>query len=112
MEIPTAEGFQVIVENQLYKKIITEGTGELPNKGQEIFALYKGELTNGDVFDSNEDRESPFNFVLGQGSVIKGWDQGFATMKKGEKAILQIGPDFGYGKSGSGKIPANATLVF
>lgn len=57
-----------------------------------MFALYKGQLTNGDVFDSNDDRDSPFKFVLGQGSVIKGWDEGFATMKKGEKAILQLGP--------------------
>lgn len=91
---------------------MTEGGGELPQKGQEVSALYKGTLINGDVFDSNESKENPFKFVIGQGQVIKGWDEGFASMKRGEKAILQIGPDYAYGKSGSGKIPANATLIF
>jgi len=76
-------------------------------------ALYKGSLVNGDVFDQNDDRESPFKFTLGTGQVIKGWDHGFATMKKGEKAVLVCSPDFGYGSAGSGaKIPPNSTLHF
>ena len=69
------EGKQVvIVEGKLTKYVHKEGEGELPKKGQEIFATYKGTLQNGTLFDSNEDRENPFSFVLGQGRVIKGWD--------------------------------------
>lgn len=68
---------------------------------------------NGDEFDSNTDRDSPFEFTIGTGQVIKGWDQGFATMKRGEKAELVCGPDFAYGSRGSGaKIPPNSTLKF
>lgn len=75
-------------------------------------AFYKGTLTDGTVFDSNQDPDSPFKFTLGVGQVIKGWDSGFASMKKGEKAILVCSPEFAYGKNGSGKIPGNATLHF
>lgn len=75
-------------------------------------ALYRGTLTDGTEFDSNQDTSSPFKFTLGVGQVIKCWDQGFGTMKKGEKAILVCSPEFGYGKNGSGKIPPNATLHF
>jgi FKBP-type peptidyl-prolyl cis-trans isomerase len=64
----------VIVEGKLSKIVHNEGEGELPKNGQEIYATYKGTLQNGTVFDSNLDRENPFNFVLGQGRVIKGWD--------------------------------------
>lgn len=82
----------VIVEGKLKKIVHLEGSGETPKKGQEIFALYRGTLENGDQFDSNQNRDSPFNFVLGQGNVIKGWDEGFATMKIGEKATLICSP--------------------
>jgi peptidylprolyl isomerase len=85
----------------------------LPQKGQEIFALYRGTLENGKQFDANQNRDSPFNFTLGQGAVIKGWDEGFATMRRGEKATLICGPDYAYGARGSPpSIPANATLHF
>lgn len=68
---------------------------------------------NGDQFDSNSNRDKPFQFTLGVGQVIKGWDQGFATMKKGEQAVLICSPDFAYGKGGSGdSIPPNSTLKF
>ena len=108
------EGKQVvIVEGKLTKIVHKEGEGELPKKGQEIFATYKGTLQNGTLFDSNEDRENPFSFVLGQGRVIKGWDEGFATMRKGEKATLVCSPEYAYGQRGSPpKIPANSTLNF
>ena len=73
-------------------------------------ALYRGTLASGSLFDENDDRESPFKFTVGTGQVIKGWDHGFITMKKGEKAILVCSPDFGYGSTGSGaKIPPNST---
>lgn len=103
----------VIVEGQLRKVIHAEGTGEQPKKGQEVSALYRGTLQNGDEFDSNQDRENPFKFTLGQGMVIKGWDEGFASMKVGERATLICSPDFAYGARGSPpKIPPNATLNF
>lgn len=90
-----------------------EGEGDYPQKGQEVFALYRGTLQNGTEFDSNQNRDSPFSFVLGQGQVIKGWDAGFASMKKGERATLVCSPDYAYGARGSPpKIPPNSTLNF
>lgn len=64
----------VLVEGKLRKIIHLEGNGEAPSKGQEVEALYRGTLENGTEFDSNQDRENPFKFALGEGSVIKGWD--------------------------------------
>ena len=70
-------------------------------------------MQNGTVFDSNEDPDSPFKFTIGQGMVIKGWDEGFASMKKGEKATLICEPEYAYGARGSPpKIPPNSTLNF
>ncbi len=70
-------------------------------------------MTDGSVFDSSLDKESPFEFTLGEGSVIKGWDIGVASMKKGEKSEFTLGPKYAYGEAGSPpKIPKNATLVF
>ena len=63
-----------MVEGQLEKIIHEEGTGELPQKGQEVSALYRGTLQDGQEFDSNQNRDSPFKFTLGKGMVIKGWD--------------------------------------
>lgn len=74
---------------------------------------YIGKLLDGTEFDSNTSKESPFEFQLGAGQVIKGWDLGVATMNKGEKALFEIHADLAYGKSGSPpKIPADATLQF
>ena len=74
----------------LLKKILTEGTGDAtPESGMEISAHYTGTLDDGTKFDSSRDRGTVFKFQIGQGRVIKGWDQGFLTMKKGEKAILR-----------------------
>ena len=69
-------------------------------------------MLDGSKFDSSVDRGTPFNFTLGDGEVIKGWDLGVATMTKGEKAVFTIHSDLAYGKGGSGKIPADATLKF
>jgi FK506-binding protein 4/5 len=72
------------------KKILKEGAGdELPITGMEVTAHYTGTLDDGTKFDSSRDRGKEFKFTIGKGQVIKGWDQGFATMKKGEKAILR-----------------------
>ena len=91
----------------------TEGTGASPRPGQTAVVHYTGYLTDGTTFDSSVDRGQPFSFRIGQGQVIKGWDEGVATMKVGGKRRLTIPPDLGYGASGAaGVIPPNATLIF
>lgn len=97
----------------LTKEVLVEGTGASPTPGQTVTAHYTGKLQDGTVFDSSVSRGRPFQFVIGAGRVIKGWDVGMATMKVGEKAVLTIAPDYGYGKGGAaGVIPGNATLLF
>lgn len=88
------------------------GTGDEAVAGKTVSVNYVGTLTNGTKFDSSYDRNQPFEFVLGAGNVIKGWDQGVAGMKVGGKRKLVIPPDLGYGASGNGSIPPNSTLVF
>lgn len=73
---------------------------------------YHGLLTNGQKFDSSYDRGQPFDFVLGQGQVIKGWDEGIALLPVGSQAVLIVPPHLGYGDSDMGTIPPNSTLIF
>merc|ERR1719204_1097517 len=99
------------------KEIIKEadaGSWKKPKAGDEVSVHYVGTLeSDGSQFDSSRDRGDPFVFSLGKGQVIKGWDQGVATMKKGELAKFTLAPEFAYGDAGSPpKIPPNATLVF
>ncbi|KAL5232564.1 hypothetical protein ABZP36_031340 [Zizania latifolia] len=98
----------------LKKKLLKEGEGwETPEVGDEVEVHYTGTLLDGTKFDSSRDRGTPFKFKLGQGQVIKGWDQGIKTMKKGENAVFTIPADLAYGESGSPPtIPPNATLQF
>jgi peptidylprolyl isomerase len=95
----------------------TVGTGATPKAGQTCVMHYTGWLyengTKGKKFDSSVDRGTPFEFPLGQGAVIKGWDEGVASMKVGGKRTLIISPALGYGARGAGGvIPPNATLMF
>ena len=74
---------------------------------------YRGTLQNGNEFDSSYKRNKPFTFVIGKGEVIRGWDEGFAQLSKGEEAKLICSPDYAYGDRGfSGLIPPNSTLIF
>ncbi|XP_022761815.1 peptidyl-prolyl cis-trans isomerase FKBP62-like isoform X1 [Durio zibethinus] len=103
-----------IGKNGLKKKLVKEGEGwETPSNGDEVEVHYTGTLLDGTKFDSSRDRGTPFKFKLGLGQVIKGWDEGIKTMKKGENAIFTIPPELAYGESGSPPtIPPNATLQF
>lgn len=95
------------------KAIRTPGTAGSPSSGDHVFVHYVGTLTDGSKFDSSRDREELFEFQLGEGSVIKAWDIGVATMQKGELAVLYCRSDYAYGTKGSPpKIPPNATLIF
>ncbi|XP_022727998.1 peptidyl-prolyl cis-trans isomerase FKBP62-like [Durio zibethinus] len=98
----------------LKKKLVKEGEGwDKPEIGDEVEVHYTGTLLDGTQFDSSRERGTPFKFTLGQGQVIKGWDEGIKTMKKGENAIFTIPPDLAYGESGSPPtIPPKATLQF
>lgn len=94
-------------------KDLKVGTGPEANAGQNVSVHYVGTLTNGNKFDSSRDRGSPFQFRLGAGQVIKGWDQGVAGMKVGGLRKLTIPPELGYGARGFPPvIPGNSTLVF
>ena len=91
----------------------TVGTGDSPSTGKKVKVHYTGRLTNGEKFDSSVDRGQPFEFVIGVGQVIKGWDEGVASMKVGGKRQLIIPPELGYGARGAGgAIPPNAELIF
>ena len=92
---------------------LTVGSGAEAVTGHPVTVHYTGWLTDGTKFDSSKDRDDPFQFGLGQGQVIKGWDEGVAGMKVGGKRKLTIPPALGYGARGAGGvIPPNATLVF
>ena len=91
----------------------TVGGGAIASQGQTVSVHYTGWLENGTKFDSSKDRNEPFEFKLGAGMVIRGWDQGVAGMKVGGTRTLVIPSELGYGARGAGgAIPPNATLLF
>ncbi|MCB2409895.1 FKBP-type peptidyl-prolyl cis-trans isomerase [Hymenobacter lucidus] len=100
-------------ESGLYFVPITKTSGVQPKGGQLVSVLYTGMLLNGTVFDATSNRgNKPFSFSLGRNEVIKGWDEGIALLKKGEKATLLIPSQLGYGSQATGSIPANSVLRF
>lgn len=103
--ITTATGLKYIDE--------TPGKGTSPTTGQTVKVHYTGRLENGTKFDSSVDRGQPFEFTIGVGQVIKGWDEGVSTMKIGGKRKLIIPSQLAYGSRGAGSsIPPNSTLIF
>jgi FKBP-type peptidyl-prolyl cis-trans isomerase len=107
-------GDGVKTESGLQYWDIVVGTGKVAKEGDGVRVHYTGWLTSGKKFDSSVDAGRPFTFVLGNGEVIKGWDEGVAGMKIGGKRQLHIPPDLGYGENGTpdGTIPPNSALIF
>jgi len=111
---PNAVDISPDKDGGVLKEIVKEGiVPDTPAQGNRMFVHYVGKLTDGTQFDSSRERGQPFEFNLGKGNVIKAWDIGVATMKKGEVAILTCKPEYAYGSKGSPPtIPPDATLVF
>jgi FKBP-type peptidyl-prolyl cis-trans isomerase len=104
-EVTTASGLK-------YTDLVV-GNGAQPQLGQTAVVHYTGWLLDGKKFDSSKDRGQPFSFPVGRGQVIKGWDEGVASMRVGGKRVLMIPPELGYGPRGAGGvIPPDATLRF
>jgi len=107
-----AAGFEK-TDSGLRYKILQKGNGEKASKGKNISVHYKGQLTDGSVFDSSYQRKQPIDFTVGVGQVIKGWDEGLQLLQVGDKARLVIPSPLAYGSQGAGGvIPPDATLIF
>lgn len=111
LRIAAARAFATSATGLQFRDVIT-GTGATPATGQLLTVHYIGRLADGTVFDSSFSRGQPFEFVLGVGQVIPGWEEGLATMKVGGWRKLVIPPELGYGNVANGNIPANSTLYF
>ena len=101
--------------NGMYVKTLKEAPegAESPAPGTKVLVHYTGTLANGSKFDSSRDRGTPFSFAVGMGRVIRGWDEGVAAMKYGQRAMFYLSPEYGYGDQGAGgAIPGNSFLIF
>ena len=106
-------GKEILTESGLRMIEHISGDGDKPNPNQTVFVHYTGLLADGTKFDSSHDRGQPFRFNVGEGRVIKGWDEAILDMNVGSKRTLIIPPELGYGDRGAGGvIPPNATLIF
>ena len=110
---PPVSGDTITTESGLQYIVIAEGDGATPQAGQTVIVHYTGWFTDGNKFDSSVDRGAPFDFQLGQRSVIAGWDEGVALMQVGDKHRFIVPSDLAYGERGhSAGIPPNTTLIF
>jgi peptidylprolyl isomerase len=107
-----AKGAEIVTASGLKYVDVVEGTGATPKTGQTVTVHYTGTLENGMKFDSSVDKGQPYEFPIGQGEVIKGWDEGLASMKVGGKRKLIVPPALGYGTRGSGRVPPNSIMLF
>ena len=98
--------------NRMIIDDITTGTGEEVGAGDSVTVNYIGALQNGQQFDNSYTKGAPFTFTVGEGKVIKGWDQGVIGMREGGQRILVVPSELAYGEKGFGPIPGNATLIF
>lgn len=110
----TVDEIDLSSDGGVLKRIIKVGDEDAtPFDGCKVSLHYTGTLTDGTIFDSSLDTNTPFEFEIGKGMVIKAFDIGVASMRKGEKAVLTCAPQYAYGVAGSPpKIPANSTLIF
>ena len=107
-----SEGFEQTASGLRYK-ILESGDGKKPSQGDRVSVHYKGALVDGTVFDSSFQRNQPIEFLLGEGQVIPGWDEGIQLLRVGDRARLVLPPELAYGERGAGGvIPPNAVLVF
>ncbi len=110
---PAAEPEMVTTSSGLKYQDLVVGKGPTPKAGSQVMVHYTGWLTDGTKFDSSVGRNQPYTFRLGRGEVIKGWDEGVATMHVGGKRKLTIPPGLAYGAEGfPGAVPPNSTLIF
>jgi peptidylprolyl isomerase len=112
-DAPTSQPTKTVTPSGL--TIVETGNGDVTAAaGDKVWVEYTGKLQDGTVFDASSRHadQPPFMFVLGHGDVIRGWDEGIAGMKVGQKRQLIIPPELGYGAQGGGPIPPNATLTF
>lgn len=113
-----AEGNEIVIENVMSEEknvdieVLNEGEGEESKNGDTLVVHYTGTFENGEKFDSSLDRGEPFEFVLGQGVVIEGWEKGMLGMKTGEKRKIFIPYELGYGENDYGPIPGKSNLIF
>lgn len=112
--IPMVSGDTVTTDSGLKYIVMAEGEGPTPEAGNLIGAHYTGWLLDGTKFDSSRDLGKPLQFPIGQGRVIRGWDEGLMSMSVGERRVLIIPPELAYGERGTpgGPIPPGATLIF
>ena len=108
-----AAGAAITTPSGLTYLITKKGTGRQPKTGETVVVHYTGMLTNGVTFDTSRERNQPFEFKLGEGRVIKGYDEGFSKLRVGDHAILIIPANLAYGSRGAGDvIPPDSTLIF